>query len=100
VTFRILIDEVEALPFVSSLPEKSRRIVLEKLFSLEDDPFPGKGGDKELIKAPKGRSDEKVYRLHIGHSYTAFYRVDVPDKAVYITEVMTIEQAHKKYDRL
>jgi len=65
-----------------------------RLAGLKDDPYPGKDGDKELVKAPKGRSEEKVYRLHIGRSFTAFYRIE--DKTVYVTEVLTIEQAHKK----
>ena len=99
-TYRLLIDEADALPFITNLPAKSRRIILKKLLSLERDPFPGVGGDKELIKAPKARSDEKVYRLYIAHSFTAFYRIDRVDKLVFITEIMTIEQAHKKYDRL
>lgn len=93
-TFKILIDD-EAQEFLDALPKKSQRIVRERLFSLEEDPFPGKGGDKELIKEEKR---EKVYRMHISHSYTTFYRVI--EKTVYITELMTIEQAHKKYDLL
>jgi len=100
VNYRLLIDEADALPFITNLPAKSRRIILEKLLSLEKDPFPGAGGDKELIKAPKGRSEEKVYRLHIAHSFTVFYRIERLNKTVFITEILTIEQAHKKYDRL
>jgi mRNA interferase RelE/StbE len=92
--FKILIDE-DAQEFLSALPKKSQRIIRERLFSLEDDPFPGKGGDKEVIKEEKR---EKVFRLHISHSYTSFYRVI--GNTVYITELMTIEQAHKKYDLL
>ena len=81
--------------FLNSLDDKSRRIIRTRLTSLKDDPYPGTGADKELIKSPKGRPDEKVYRLHIGRSFTAFYRIK--EKTVYITEIMTIEQAHKKY---
>jgi mRNA interferase RelE/StbE len=92
--FKILIDE-DAQEFLSALPKKSQRIIRERLFSLEDDPFPGKGGDKEVIKEEKHK---KVFRLHISHSYTSFYRVI--GNTVYITELMTIEQAHKKYDLL
>jgi len=94
VTFKILIDE-DAGVFLDALPKKSQRIIRERLFSLEEDPFPGKGGDKELIKAEKR---EKIYRLHISQSYTTFYRII--GSTVYITEIMTIEQAHKKYDIL
>jgi mRNA-degrading endonuclease RelE of RelBE toxin-antitoxin system len=38
---------------------------------------------------------KKVYRLPIGHRYTVFYRIGKAQKIVYITDVMTIEQAHK-----
>ena len=55
--------------FLNKLDDKSRRIVRARLATLQEDPFPGKGGDKELIKAPKGRPEEKVYRLHIGRSF-------------------------------
>jgi mRNA interferase RelE/StbE len=84
--------------FLNGLNDKSRRIVRTRLSLLEDDPFPGSGGDKELVKAPKGRPEEKVYRLHIGRSFTAFYQIR--GNTVYVTEVLTIEQAHKKYGTL
>ena len=84
--------------FLNDLEDRSRRIVRARLATLGDDPFPGKGGDKELIRAPKGRPDEKIYRLHIGRSFTAFYPIE--DKTVYITEILTIEQAHKRYGTL
>ena len=81
--------------FLNSLDDKSRRIVRARLATLTSDPYPGKGGDKELIKSPKGRPDEKVFRLHVSHRFTAFYRIK--EKTVYVTEILTIEQAHKKY---
>ena len=84
--------------FLNSLDDKSRRIVRARLATLIDDPYPGKGGDRELIKSPKGKRDEKVYRLHIGRSFTAFYQIK--EKTVFVTEIMTIEQAHKKYGTL
>ena len=84
--------------FIEDCDDKSRRNIRIRLAILADDPFPGKGGDKELIRAPQGRSGEKVYRLHISRHFTAFYTII--DKTVYITEVMTIEQAHKKYGLL
>ncbi|MFA5414584.1 MAG: hypothetical protein WC295_03745 [Methanoregula sp.] len=55
--------------FLNKLDDKSRRIVRARRATLQEDPFPGKGGDKELIKAPKGRPEEKVYRLHIERSF-------------------------------
>jgi mRNA-degrading endonuclease RelE of RelBE toxin-antitoxin system len=90
--------ERRSAAFLNGLDGKSRRIICDRLATLQNDPYPGKGGDKELIKAPKGRPDEKVCRLHIGRSFTAFYRIE--DKTVYVTEVLTIGQAHKKYGAL
>ena len=95
--YRIAIRKRSAA-FLNDRDDKSRQIVRSRLAALEDDPFPGKGGDKELIKAPKGGPDEKVCRLHIGRTFTAFCRIE--GKTVFVTEVLTIEQAHKKYGTL
>ncbi|MDD2755670.1 MAG: type II toxin-antitoxin system RelE/ParE family toxin [Methanothrix sp.] len=90
-----LVIEKRALEFISLLPLKSKRIVIEKCKTLADDPFPGQG-DKELIHR-KGHKD--IYRLHISRSYTAFYRINKEEKMVKILEITTIEQAHKIYGR-
>ena len=71
---------------------KSRRIIGIHLKTLEEDPFPGKGGDKELLNLRPG---VRIYRLHIGHSFTAFYEIE--ENSVFVNEIMTIRQAHKKY---
>ncbi len=89
--YSVLID-VDAETFLKKLPEKSNRIVKEALLSLGDDPIPGKG-DKELLG--KG-----IYRIHIGRSYTAAYKISVEEKRVIILWLGTIEQAHKLYGRL
>jgi mRNA-degrading endonuclease RelE of RelBE toxin-antitoxin system len=94
-TYRVLIEE-KALEFLSLLPEKSRRIVRERCLTLADDPFPGKGGDREVLHFPGFR---KLSRLHIGRSYTALYRIFEDEKIVRILAIMTIEQAHKMYGR-
>jgi mRNA interferase RelE/StbE len=94
-TFTLRIDEDDALPFIRQLPEKSQRIVDSKIRLLAEDPFPGKGGDKECLTL---RDGVRIYRLHVARSITVFYRIH--DDTVYITEVLTIEQAHKKYNRL
>lgn len=93
-----IVVQRKSAEFLNELDDKSRRIVRTRLATLKADPYPGKGGDKELIKSPKGRPDDKVYRLHIGRSFTAFYRIE--GKTIYVTEVLTIEQAHKKYGTL
>jgi mRNA interferase RelE/StbE len=94
-SWRVLIDE-DALKFLENLPEKSLRIAKEKLRILEEDPFPGKHGDKELIQR-KGHKD--TYRLHISRSYTAFYRVYKDERIVKVLHITTIEQAYKLYGR-
>ena len=88
-----LVIEKKALEFVNSLPQKSRRMVIEKCKTLGVEPFPGQG-DKELIRR-KGHKD--IYRLHISRSYTAFYKIYKEKKRVKIPAIMTIEQAHKTY---
>lgn len=90
-TFDVRID-IDAIRFVNSQNEKSRRIIGVHLKSLEEDPFPGKGGDKELLNLRPG---VRIYRLHIGRAFTAFYEVE--GRIVFVNEIMTIEQAHKKY---
>ena len=93
VNFCVLIDE-DALEFLHDLPKKSRDIVKAKLRVLENDPFPGGSGDKELLSSPKHK---ELYRLHIARSYTAFYRIQ--GKNIVILWIGTIEQAHKQYGR-
>lgn len=92
--FAVSID-IDAVAFVHSLDQKSQRIIRAHLKSLETDPFPGKGGDKELLEL---RDGVRIYRLHIAHSFTAFYEIE--GDLVFVNEIMTIEQAHKKYKRL
>ena len=93
--YRVLIDR-EALEYVNLLPEKSRRIVKENLKKLGKNPYPGSGkGDKEKLTY----RGESLYRMHIGRSYTAFYRIYKEKKEVRILKVMTIDAAHKEYGR-
>jgi hypothetical protein len=80
--------EKRALLYVNGLPEKDRRIVKQHLLKLED---PYTAPDVELLK--NGHC-----RMHIARSYTAFFDV-LPGEIVNILEVMTIEEAHKRYKR-
>ena len=59
------------------------------------DPHPGKSGDKEKLKLPGRR-----YRINVSRSFTIFYRINEKDKRVDVTDIMTIEKAHKIYGRL
>ena len=60
-TFDVRID-IDAIGFVNAQNNKSRRIIETHLKSLEQDPFPGKDGDKELLHLRPG---VRIYRLHI-----------------------------------
>lgn len=94
--YKVLIDG-DALKYVNSLPEKSQRIVKENLKKLGESPYPGTGkGDKEKLT----RKGEALYRMHIGRTFTAFYKIYDKEKEVKILKVMTIEKAHKEYGRL
>ena len=84
---RVNIDK-RALQYVNDLPEKDRRIIKQHLLKLED---PYTAPDVELLQ--NGHC-----RMHIAHSYTAFFDV-LPGGIVNILEVMTIEEAHKRYKR-
>ena len=79
--------ERQALEYLNSLPEKDRRIVKAHLLQLED---PLTARDVELLR-------DGVCRMHIAHTYTAFYVVF--RDYVRVVDVLTIEQAHKKYKR-
>ncbi len=92
-SYRVVIDR-KALKYLSRLPEKSQRLIKEKCNALADDPFPGQGGDKEQLPL-----DYKLYRLHIGRSFTVFYQVCEKRELVKILENATIDRAHKLYKR-
>jgi len=94
VSFTVRID-IDAIDFINSRTDKSRRIIEKHLKALEEDPFPGSRGDKELLILRPG---VKIYRLHIARMFTAFYEIE--ESTVFVNEVMTIEQAHKKYKGL
>jgi mRNA interferase RelE/StbE len=87
----------ELVEYLNSLDEKSRRIVRTKLLSLEENPCPGSPGDKERLTL---RDDTVLYRMHIGRTWTVLYRVDEVSRMVKVIEMLTIEQAHKRYGQL
>jgi hypothetical protein len=80
--------EKRALQYVNGLREKDRRIIKQHLLMLED---PYSVPDVELLK--NGHC-----RMHIAHMYTAFFDV-LPGGVVNILDIMTIEEAHKRYKR-
>lgn len=92
-TFALFIEQEQAAK-INSFDEKSRRIIRAKLAALAENPYPGKRGDKEKFCLEDGYI---LYRLHIGRTWTAFYRVYESENLVKILDVLPIEQAHKKY---
>jgi hypothetical protein len=80
--------EKRALQYVNSLRENDRRIIKQHLLKLED---PYTAPDVELLQ--NGHC-----RMLIAQTYTAFFDV-LPGGIVNILEVMTIEEAHKRYKR-
>lgn len=89
-TYEIKVTK-EVQNFIQNLDKKSKRICKNNLKKLENHPRPGRGkGDKE--KLSDGR-----YRIHIGRSFTAFYSVVEDGEEVRVSEIMTIDKAHKKY---
>lgn len=95
-SFQALIKR-KSVEAINEVPGKTRRIIHDTLKTLEQDPYPGTGGDKELLHLDDGI---EVYRLHIGRSYTAFYTIDISGRIVQAHDIMTIGQAHKKYGRI
>jgi mRNA interferase RelE/StbE len=79
---------------INRLPGKIRRTIKSALKRLEDDPFPGSKGDTEKLVLKGGVI---IYRLHISPRYTVFYEIDKEEKLVIVQEILTVEQAHKKY---
>jgi mRNA-degrading endonuclease RelE of RelBE toxin-antitoxin system len=80
--------------FLRGLDDKSERIVRDTLGKLAENPYPGSGkGDKEKLVID---GDER-YRMHISREYTAFYDVYEDRNEVRVTEILPIDEAHKRY---
>jgi mRNA interferase RelE/StbE len=90
-TFKVLL-----LPeLLKDLPPEREKEIKEALKDLKE-PYPGSGkGDKKQIKG----ATHMVYRMRIG-KFRAFYRIEKDERRVYIFDILTAEQAHKKYGRL
>ncbi|MDW7733124.1 MAG: type II toxin-antitoxin system RelE/ParE family toxin [Methanolobus sp.] len=88
--------EVLVLPeLFTRLPSEVKDNIKSALNELQE-PFPGTGrGSKKEIKG----ADDVAYRLRVG-SYRVFYRIDRENHRVYVFDILTAEQAHKKYGRL
>jgi mRNA-degrading endonuclease RelE of RelBE toxin-antitoxin system len=76
------------------LDEKSERICRENLGYLTENPYPGQGrGDKEQLPI----DGEQRYRIHVGRTWTAFYSIVEDEREVRVTEILPIDEAHKRY---
>lgn len=89
-TYRVtVLPEVKS--FIRALDKKNKRIVLDNLRKLQQ-PHPGEGiGDKEKLPV----EGERIYRLHIGRTWTAFYIITGQEARV--IEILPIGEAHEKY---
>ncbi|WP_460373730.1 type II toxin-antitoxin system RelE family toxin [Methanocalculus sp. MC3] len=95
-TFHLMVDK-RGFEFLNSLDIKDQRIIKDKLKILQDNPYPGQDGDKEKLHTHKKRES---YRLHIARSFTVIYTIDPDKKIVYITHIMSIERAHRRYGHI
>lgn len=91
--FSIVIEK-KAEKFLKKLPQKARRIIVDKILELRDDPFPG--GNKEKLEYDH---PPVVYRLHVSRSFTVFYIIENDEHLIKIVKITTIEHAHKEYSR-
>jgi mRNA-degrading endonuclease RelE of RelBE toxin-antitoxin system len=94
-SYDVLLSD-EAREYHRSLDEKSQRIVKENLEKLEEEPYPrpdAGSGDREKVTV----EGEEMYRLHIGRTHTAFYVVLEDEEQVRVVDIMTIDEAHKRY---
>lgn len=85
----------EAREFLEAADDQTTRICKEKLGYLADNPYPGRArGDKEKLPID-GRRDR--FRIHISRTYTAIYTVLEDESEVRVLEIVSIDEAHKRY---
>ncbi|WP_410507506.1 type II toxin-antitoxin system RelE/ParE family toxin [Methanosarcina hadiensis] len=77
---------------LDDLPAERKKQIVEALKELQD---VFQGGNKCRIEGYR----EDIYRFRIGN-YRAFYTVDFEKKQIIVFDILTSEQAHKKYSRL
>ena len=86
-----------ALDLLNSLDAKDQRFIKAKPRILRENPYPGSDGDKEKLHTNK---KHESYRLHIARTFTVIYNINSDEKLVYITHIMPIEKAHRRYGRI
>jgi mRNA-degrading endonuclease RelE of RelBE toxin-antitoxin system len=76
------------------LDKKTISIIKKNLRKLKYNPYPGRGsGNKEKLPI----DGKERYRMHVGHTWTVFYSILEDKKEVRISEILTINEAHKRY---
>ncbi len=84
----------DVVEFLDAADEKTERIVRDHLGYLAESPYPGRGqGDKEKLPI----DGEERYRLHIGRTWTAYYDIYEEDGEIGVLEIVSIDEAHKRY---
>jgi mRNA interferase RelE/StbE len=72
-------------------PENHWETIFNHIRKLED---PYRAPNVECLFAT-----QQMYRMHVGRSYTLIFRILKEKDTVLVLELMTIEQAHKRYRR-
>jgi mRNA-degrading endonuclease RelE of RelBE toxin-antitoxin system len=96
-SFEVILSP-EAQEYLKDVDSKSEKIIKEKLRSLKEEPYPRPNrkaeGDIEKVEM----SGQKIYRMHIFRTHTAFYWINKDEKLVDVTNIVDIDKAHKMYD--
>lgn len=80
--------ERKVITFIGTLPDKDKRVLWDHIKRLTE--HPSAPGEIKRLKTRKPR-----WRMHVGSKWTIFSFVE--DERVLVDELMTQEQAHKKY---
>jgi mRNA-degrading endonuclease RelE of RelBE toxin-antitoxin system len=83
--------ERSVIKTLEKYPEKIRGHIFNHLRKLED---PYSAPDVECL-----HSKLQIYRMHIGRTYTLIFKINKESNIVTVLDLMTIEQAHKRYGR-
>jgi len=83
--------EKRVIKTLEKFPMDIREHIFNHFYKLED---PHNAPDVECL-----HQKTQVYRMHIGRSYTIIFKIHKESKTVNVLDLMTIEQAHKRYGR-
>jgi mRNA-degrading endonuclease RelE of RelBE toxin-antitoxin system len=83
--------ERSVIKTLEKYPEKIRVHIFNHLRKLED-PYSAPGVECLHPKV-------QVYRMHVGRTHTVIFKIYKEPNRVLVIDLMTIEQAHKRYGR-